>query len=82
MRNAGIQALKSVDVDAILRLFAGLWCGQSSWKVKWYEKLAAFTWRDPGWVNPRRNTPRHIVIKIMKIKTKIKYRKQHRKNNK
>ena len=29
-----------------------------------------------------RNTPRHIVIKIMKIKTKIKYKKQHGKNNK
>ena len=36
----------------------------------------------PGRTEIRRNAPRHIVIKIMKIKTKIKYRKQHRKNNK
>ena len=36
----------------------------------------------PGRTEIRRNAPRHIVIKIMKIKTKIKCRKQHRKNNK
>ena len=27
--------------------------------------------RDPGRINPRRNTPRHIVIKLTKIKDKI-----------
>ena len=26
--------------------------------------------RVPGRINPRRNTPRHIVIKLMKIKDK------------
>ena len=29
--------------------------------------------RDPGRINPRRNTLRHIVIKLTKLKTKIKY---------
>ena len=38
--------------------------------------------RLPGRTDIRRNTPRHIVIKIMKIKTKTKYKKQHGKNNK
>ena len=28
--------------------------------------------RVPGRINPRRNTPRHIVIKLTKIKTEIK----------
>ena len=27
--------------------------------------------RVPGRINPRRNTPRHIVIKLTKIKDKI-----------
>ena len=27
--------------------------------------------RVSGWINPRRNTPRHIVIKLTKIKDKI-----------
>ena len=29
--------------------------------------------RVPGRINPRRNTPRHIVIKLTKIKHKEKY---------
>ena len=29
--------------------------------------------RVPGRMNPRRNIPRHKVIKLTKIKTKIKY---------
>ena len=29
--------------------------------------------RVPYKINPRRNTPRHILIKLTKIKTKIKY---------
>ena len=29
-------------------------------------------YRVPGWRNPRRDTPRHIVIKLTKIKDKIK----------
>ena len=29
--------------------------------------------RVPGRINPRRNTPRHIVIKLTKLKTEIKY---------
>ena len=28
--------------------------------------------RVPYWINPRRNTPRHIVIKFTKIKDKEK----------
>ena len=28
------------------------------------------TQRDPNRINPRRNTPRHILIKLMKIKHK------------
>ena len=28
---------------------------------------------DPGRINPRRNTLRHIVIKLPKLKTEIKY---------
>ena len=27
----------------------------------------------PSRINPRRNTPRHIVIKLTKLKTEIKY---------
>ena len=34
--------------------------------------------RVPGRINPRRNTPRHIVIKIMKIKDKDKMLKAAR----
>ena len=30
------------------------------------------TWRLPGKINPRRNTSRHIVIKLTKIKNKNK----------
>ena len=29
--------------------------------------------RVPGRMNPRRNTPRHIVIKLKKLNTEIKY---------
>ena len=29
--------------------------------------------RDPGRINPMRNTPRHTVIKWTKLKTEIKY---------
>ena len=29
--------------------------------------------RVPGRINPRRNMPRHIVIKLTKLKTKKKY---------
>ena len=29
--------------------------------------------RVPGRINPRRDTPRHIVIKLTKIKTKKNY---------
>ena len=36
----------------------------------------------PGRTDIRRNAPTHIVIKIMKIKTKITYKKQQEKNNK
>ena len=32
--------------------------------------------RVPGRINPRRNTPRHIVIKLTKIKDKENYRKR------
>ena len=32
----------------------------------------------PGWINPRRNTPRHIVIKLTKIKDKEKFLKATR----
>ena len=40
-------------------------------------------YRVPGWRNPRRDTPRHIVIKLMKIKDKDKILKATReKNNK
>ena len=34
--------------------------------------------RVPGRINPRRNTPRHIVIKMMKIKDKDKILKATR----
>ena len=37
--------------------------------------------RVPGRINPRRNTPRHIVIKLKKI-TEIKYKKQRGKSDK
>ena len=33
-------------------------------------------------INPRRNTPRHIVIKLTKIKDRDKILKQQGKNNK
>ena len=38
--------------------------------------------RVAGRINPMRNTPRHIVIKLTKIKTKKKYSKQQGKNDK
>ena len=38
--------------------------------------------RIPGRINPRRNTPRHIVIKPTKIKVRDKILKAARKNNK
>ena len=41
--------------------------------------------RVPGRINPRRNTPRHIVIKLTKIKHKyknIKKKKEQRENDK
>ena len=38
--------------------------------------------RVPGRINPRRNTPRHIVIKLTKIKDKEKLLKATRKNDK
>ena len=34
--------------------------------------------RVPGRINPRKNTPRHIVIKLMKIKDKDKILKASR----
>ena len=34
--------------------------------------------RDPGRINPRRNTPRHIVIKLTKTKHKAKLLKAAR----
>ena len=38
--------------------------------------------RVPGRIKPRRKTPRHIVIKLTKIKDKEKLLKQQGKNNK
>ena len=41
--------------------------------------------RVPGRINPRRNTPRHIVIKLTKIKDKeklLKGRREERKERK
>ena len=38
--------------------------------------------RVPYRINPRRNTPRHILIKLSKIKQKKNYEKQQGKNNK
>ena len=38
--------------------------------------------RVPGRINPRRNMPRHIVIKLTKIKDKEKLLKSTRKNDK
>ena len=38
--------------------------------------------RVPGRINSRRNTPRHIVIKLTKIKDKDKILKATRENNK
>ena len=35
----------------------------------------------PGRINPRKNTPRHIVIKLTKIKDKDKILKATRKKN-
>ena len=34
--------------------------------------------RGPGRINPRRNTPRHIIIKLTKIKDKDKILKAKR----
>ena len=34
--------------------------------------------RVPYWINPRRNTPRHIIIKLAKIKDKKKLLKATR----
>ena len=36
--------------------------------------------RVPGRINPRRNTPKHIVIKLTKIKDKDKILKATREN--
>ena len=38
--------------------------------------------RVPGRINSRRNTPRHIVIKLTKIKDKDKILKQQGENDK
>ena len=38
--------------------------------------------RVPGRINPRRNTPRNILIKLTKIKDKEKILKQQGKSNK
>ena len=38
--------------------------------------------RVPNRINPRRNTPRHTLIKLMKIKHKEQILKQQGKNNK
>ena len=38
--------------------------------------------RLPGRINPRRNTPRHILIKLTKIKCKEKILKAARENQK
>ena len=40
------------------------------------------TQRVPNRINPRRNTPRHVVIKLMKIKHKENILKQQGKSNK
>ena len=40
------------------------------------------TQRVPNRINPRRNTPRHILIKLTKIKHKEQILKTARKNNK
>ena len=40
------------------------------------------TQRVPNRINPRRNTPRHIVIKLTKIKHKEQILKAEGKNNK
>ena len=40
------------------------------------------TQRVPGRINPRRNMPRHIVIKLTKIKDKENLLKQQGKNDK
>ena len=40
------------------------------------------TQRGPYRINPRRNTPRHILIKLSKIKYKENILKQQGKNNK
>ena len=37
--------------------------------------------RVPGRINPRRNTPRYIVIKLIKIKDRDKILKQQKKND-
>ena len=38
--------------------------------------------RDPARINPRRNTPRHMVIKLTKIKDRDKILKATEKNDK
>ena len=38
--------------------------------------------RVPNRINPRRNTPRHMLIKLKKIKHKEQILKEQRKNNK
>ena len=41
------------------------------------------TQRVPNRINPRKNTPRHILFKLMKIKYKVQILKEAReKNNK
>ena len=40
------------------------------------------TQRVPNRINPRQNTPRHILIKLTKIKHKEQILKQHGKNKK
>ena len=40
------------------------------------------TQRVPNRINPRRNTPRHILIKLTKIKHKEQILKEARENNK
>ena len=40
------------------------------------------TQRDPNRINPRQNTPRHILIKLTKIKHKEQILKAARENNK
>ena len=50
------------------------------WERK--ESMKSRKCRVPYRINPRRNTPRHILIKLSKIKYKEKILKQQGKNNK